>query len=451
MLTSAHADRGRPTLKDDEHFRNGLVRDLKLRVMNGLNAKLHVSMNAMNSFMKVKSERMNAKSTYINDQSYTYLKYRNTRFITNCIFIYTMHCVETAYLEIECRSSQIQIIVTKSSRNSDIKVNFMFLFIVSSSVCIIAWYMYLLWIVYSQILCERMLVSNNHVSIDNLHSFEKPNTPQLSVKCNVGNSEPHSESRSRYAKFIYQKSVLTVRHIRHVVRREREPSRIPAKKLSSLFKKSRKLRKLVRKYIKKNVPRSSRIHRFTYAFSHERKKLSSDRATFSPQLKKTKRLQVHSRRRRKQTAAPQTFVFHFKSSKKRCKSYTKSLDPNNSEAATYKNLNHRMNYCKFNLCRDIEKNPGPTFIDPSKTLHAPYSQGNVVFGQNAGQQCVAMSLCALIHNFRNKSVTHTKMLPRTPDSNYEHWQCIIKIVKAILFITNRITYNGHSAKHKLST
>ena len=49
-----------------------------------------------------------------------------------------------------------------------------------------------------------------------------------------------------------------------------------------------------------------------------------------------------------------------------------------------------MNYCTFNLCRDIKKNPGPTFIDPSKTLHAPYSQGNVaVFGQNAGQQlCV---------------------------------------------------------------
>ena len=57
-----------------------------------------------------------------------------------------------------------------------------------------------------------------------------------------------------------------------------------------------------------------------------------------------------------------------------------------------------MNYCKLNFGRDVEKNPGPTFIiDPSKTIHAPYSQGNVdVFGPNAGQQCVAMSLCALI-------------------------------------------------------
>ena len=43
-----------------------------------------------------------------------------------------------------------------------------------------------------------------------------------------------------YGKFVYQKSVLIVRHIRrHVARREREPSRIPAKKLSRLLQKSR--------------------------------------------------------------------------------------------------------------------------------------------------------------------------------------------------------------------
>ena len=32
-------------------------------------------------------------------------------------------------------------------------------------------------------------------------------------------------------------------------------------------------------------------------------------------------------------------------------------------------------------------------------VHAPYCQGNVVvFGENTGQQCVAMSLCALIYS-----------------------------------------------------
>ena len=34
-----------------------------------------------------------------------------------------------------------------------------------------------------------------------------------------------------------------------------------------------------------------------------------------------------------------------------------------------------------------------------KTIHAPYCQGNVVvFGENAGQQCVAMSSRALIYS-----------------------------------------------------
>lgn len=38
-------------------------------------------------------------------------------------------------------------------------------------------------------------------------------------------------------------------------------------------------------------------------------------------------------------------------------------------------------------------------VDRTKTIQAPYSQGDVhVFGQNAGRQCVVMSLCALIHH-----------------------------------------------------
>ncbi|CAH3022361.1 unnamed protein product, partial [Porites evermanni] len=54
------------------------------------------------------------------------------------------------------------------------------------------------------------------------------------------------------------------------------------------------------------------------------------------------------------------------------------------------------------LCTDIEKNPGPSgYVDATKTIHAAYCQRNVtVFGENAGQQCVAlpMSLCALIYS-----------------------------------------------------
>ena len=57
------------------------------------------------------------------------------------------------------------------------------------------------------------------------------------------------------------------------------------------------------------------------------------------------------------------------------------------------------NYCNYKLSRD-RKNPGPpTYVDPNKTIVAPYSQGKeLVFRQNAGLQCVAMSLCSMIYN-----------------------------------------------------
>ena len=68
--------------------------------------------------------------------------------------------------------------------------------------------------------------------------------------------------------------------------------------------------------------------------------------------------------------------------------------------SAYKSLNHRVNFDQFKLSTDIEKNPGPSvYVDATKTIHAPFCQGNVeVFGENAGQQCVAMSLCVLIYS-----------------------------------------------------
>ena len=51
-LTIAHADRGRPTLKDDERFRNVSVRDSKIRTLNKCtrsilckNSRLNVLLN----------------------------------------------------------------------------------------------------------------------------------------------------------------------------------------------------------------------------------------------------------------------------------------------------------------------------------------------------------------------------------------------------------------------
>ena len=65
-----------------------------------------------------------------------------------------------------------------------------------------------------------------------------------------------------------------------------------------------------------------------------------------------------------------------------------------------KNEAYVANCCNYKLSRDIEKNPGPpTYVDLNKRVEASYRQGNeLIFGQNAGQQCVAMSLCSLIYN-----------------------------------------------------
>ncbi|XP_022782755.1 uncharacterized protein LOC111323626 [Stylophora pistillata] len=54
---------------------------------------------------------------------------------------------------------------------------------------------------------------------------------------------------------------------------------------------------------------------------------------------------------------------------------------------------------------DVEENPGPTIfevIDPTRTVCANYNQGNEALfgenGENAGKQCVAMSLTAIIYH-----------------------------------------------------
>ena len=55
----------------------------------------------------------------------------------------------------------------------------------------------------------------------------------------------------------------------------------------------------------------------------------------------------------------------------------------------YKSHTHVANYCtSVMLSTDIEKTPGPRpmYADTSKTIAAPYSQGNeLLFGRNAGQ------------------------------------------------------------------
>ena len=54
------------------------------------------------------------------------------------------------------------------------------------------------------------------------------------------------------------------------------------------------------------------------------------------------------------------------------------------------------------MANNVEENTGPTIygvVDPSKTICPDFSHGNTKnFRQNAGKQCVAMSLTSIIYN-----------------------------------------------------
>ena len=181
-----------------------------------------------------------------------------------------------------------------------------------------------------------------------------------SIKNHVIPNEPSNHNLDR--------EHLQKRH--RTFRRDREPSRIPVRTLQHLSNKSRKVREFVYKCMCSSTPPSSKMHCYIKVRKHKLKLKSSET------LRKS--------------------ILKLKS---RTERYC-SLFSCNRVMCLYKNQTHVANYCKFKLSTDIEKNPGPhpVYVDPSKTIAAPYSQGNeLVFGQNAGQQCVAMSLCSLIY------------------------------------------------------
>ena len=152
-----------------------------------------------------------------------------------------------------------------------------------------------------------------------------------------------------------------------------EPSRLPVKQMKRFLKK-RSLRNRIRNYVSKNVPKSSKLYQIirepflckTVVFGN------GERITEVNETRMTKKYTLRNR----------------------CKML--SLE----NEMVYKSLNHKINNIANKLSGDIETNPGPFVVDPSKTIHAPYSQGNsFVFGSNAGKQCVAMSLIATLFDF----------------------------------------------------
>ena len=172
--------------------------------------------------------------------------------------------------------------------------------------------------------------------------------------------------------------------------------------LKRLSQKSRKLQSYVWSQLRKNVPKSSKVHRLIKNVVTRRKSRHKTRVRL---VQKIRRKPIF---RTKKVNSTMRYV-NKSNTAKHGKKYFKYLRlfscnfPYNED----KSLTHRGNCTKYKLCNDVEENPGPVMhhVDPIKTIKALYSQGDVVvFGQTAGQQCVAMSSCALIyHNMKGIS------------------------------------------------
>ena len=180
--------------------------------------------------------------------------------------------------------------------------------------------------------------------------------------------------------------------IRH---RDREPSRIPVKRLTRKFRKSRLLRKQLKHNIKRSVPRSSQLHYIVWNLCRKNtchmKRVPDD--IYCPTKKVGKRNRTKLATRCLGLYVNQGIladIFYLSG-------FTRDIHAKQQ----YKNSNHLKSVSQSALYTDIETNPGPVFIDPGKTICAPYSQGNLMlFGESAGQQCLAMCLCALIYSKR---------------------------------------------------
>ena len=90
-------------------------------------------------------------------------------------------------------------------------------------------------------------------------------------------------------------------------------------------------------------------------------------------------------------------------------------------------------------------------VDPRKIIKAPYSQGDVVvFGQNAGQQCVAMSLCALIyHNM--KGIGDLDELKQIMHIGSKLYSSLSQLSRPSFFTASRFTINAYSTRGRLPT
>ena len=239
--------------------------------------------------------------------------------------------------------------------------------------------MLLCYLLFTQLSCgliSKLLLSSAKAAVN---SFDECNVvekaAQLSAivydnKLNNRNDEAFSintvcNCRSRYDKFVYFNRPRT-----HGVRvRDRELSRMPKRRVTRILKKSRKVRRLLRTYIRKSIPKSSRMHIFK---NKAREKIYAH--GIRCENKGTTKYPSYAVRRKYPKSNKYRILkmlnqyLPIQSSKPRQSNAWRS----NSVPNVHKNLNHRVNHFKSNLSGDIETNPGPV-INSTKTIQAPYT------------------------------------------------------------------------------
>ena len=189
----------------------------------------------------------------------------------------------------------------------------------------------------------------------------KPNYPVILPFTTVEDVGQNGSIRKPYEQSLYERTFLSELIENHVIpnepsyhnpdkrllqkrhrtfRRDREPSRIPVRTLQRLRNKSRKVREFVYKCMCLSTPP---LKMYFY---------------------------VKVRKHKLKLRSPETLGKSILKLKSRTERYC-SLFSCNRVMCLYKSQTHVANYCKLRLSTDIEKNPGPMYVDPSKTIAAP--------------------------------------------------------------------------------
>ena len=276
MLTNTYADRGRPTLKDVERFGNGSVRasvNGKCMEMNGTYIEPLTQTIQLNIAMVSGCDKNFSAAGESGIDGLKMLKegqFKRERIISRGIDPGSdLHHVSKAGCNDYMLLKQIQ------TNPSIVCVVFGLIIYCGAHILETILILHALLL----ILCVMLWCIRLHVNFARKRCFfctsNKENTYASSVEKAVPNTVDNSgildkcsnvtvyldndscnsvkSRRSRYEMFVVKYNCCRVR-------RDREPSRIPVKQLIRALGKKRSVRRLVRRCIKKNVPRSSHVH-----------------------------------------------------------------------------------------------------------------------------------------------------------------------------------------------